>query len=133
MAVKATRLIPAVLAGTLLFAACGAESASNTASEPPVSAAEPEVAATEAPESDPPAVAAAAPEADTETAVDEPAPAVSAAAEPAAAEPAADPVEAAPVVVPASLQFSAPLVGGGNLDATTLAGKPTVFWFWAPN
>ena len=33
---------------------------------------------------------------------------------------------------PAALQFSAPLVGGGELDATTLAGKPTVFWFWAP-
>ena len=35
-------------------------------------------------------------------------------------------------VVPASLQFSAPLVGGGDIDAATLAGKPTVFWFWAP-
>jgi hypothetical protein len=33
---------------------------------------------------------------------------------------------------PAALQFSAPLVGGGELDASTLAGKPTVFWFWAP-
>ena len=33
---------------------------------------------------------------------------------------------------PSVLQFSAPLVGGGDLDATTLAGKPTVFWFWAP-
>jgi hypothetical protein len=30
------------------------------------------------------------------------------------------------------LQFSAPLVGGGTLDAATLAGTPTVFWFWAP-
>ena len=27
---------------------------------------------------------------------------------------------------PSVLQFS------GDLDATTLAGKPTVFWFWAP-
>lgn len=33
---------------------------------------------------------------------------------------------------PAALQFSAPLVGGGELDASSLAGKPTVFWFWAP-
>ena len=33
---------------------------------------------------------------------------------------------------PALLQFSAPLVGGGDIDATSLAGKPTVFWFWAP-
>ncbi len=39
---------------------------------------------------------------------------------------------ASTVVAPAALQFSAPLVGGGELDATTLAGKPTVFWFWAP-
>ena len=45
---------------------------------------------------------------------------------PAAAE--APAVDAAP----AALQFSAPLVGGGELDASTLAGKPTVFWFWAP-
>ncbi|MFM7684550.1 MAG: hypothetical protein ACKPDI_01335 [Actinomycetota bacterium] len=33
---------------------------------------------------------------------------------------------------PEALQFTAPLVGGGTLDATTLADKPTVFWFWAP-
>ncbi len=56
------------------------------------------------------------------------------AAEPVA-EPAAEPApEAAtePTAVPAALQFSAPLVGGGEIDAATLAGKPTVFWFWAP-
>jgi hypothetical protein len=35
--------------------------------------------------------------------------------------------------VPSILSFVAPLVGGGELDAATLAGKPTVFWFWAPN
>jgi len=35
--------------------------------------------------------------------------------------------------VPGVLQFSAPLVGGGEIDAASLAGKPTVFWFWAPN
>ena len=34
--------------------------------------------------------------------------------------------------VPALLQFSAPLVGGGSLDAATLANKPTAFWFWSP-
>ena len=49
-------------------------------------------------------------------------------------EPAAD--EPAPttqaVTVPAALQFRAPLVGGGEMDAATLADKPTVFWFWAP-
>ena len=34
--------------------------------------------------------------------------------------------------VPGILQFSGALVGGGELDAATLAGKPTAFWFWAP-
>ncbi|MEY4174156.1 MAG: hypothetical protein RI900_1321 [Actinomycetota bacterium] len=37
-----------------------------------------------------------------------------------------------PVADPAALRFTAPLVGGGTLDASTLADKPTVFWFWAP-
>jgi hypothetical protein len=47
--------------------------------------------------------------------------------------PAADtPTTSPPVAVPAALQFSAPLVGGGTLDASTLAGRPTLFWFWAP-
>lgn len=36
------------------------------------------------------------------------------------------------VAVPAALQFTAPLVGGGELDAAAYAGKPTVLWFWAP-
>ncbi len=50
-------------------------------------------------------------------------------------------VEAAPetaapadalVAVPALLQFTAPLVGGGELVGDELAGKPTAFWFWSP-
>jgi hypothetical protein len=45
-------------------------------------------------------------------------------AEPAPTEPA--------VVVPEALQFTAPLVGGGTYDGAAAAGKPTVFWFWAP-
>ncbi len=45
-------------------------------------------------------------------------------AEPAPTEPA--------VVVPEALQFTAPLVGGGTFDGAAVAGKPTVFWFWAP-
>ncbi len=36
------------------------------------------------------------------------------------------------VVVPDALQFTAPLVGGGTFDGAAAAGKPTVFWFWAP-
>ena len=34
--------------------------------------------------------------------------------------------------VPEALRFRAPLVGGGEIDASTLAGKPVVLWFWAP-
>ena len=30
------------------------------------------------------------------------------------------------------LRFSAPIVGGGELDGSTLAGRPAAFWFWAP-
>jgi hypothetical protein len=42
------------------------------------------------------------------------------------------PADVDAIAVPGALQFSAPLVGGGELDASSLAGKPTVFWFWAP-
>jgi hypothetical protein len=34
--------------------------------------------------------------------------------------------------VPDALGFSAPLLGGGELDARNLAGRPVVFWFWSP-
>lgn len=33
---------------------------------------------------------------------------------------------------PEILRFTGPLVGGGELEAAGLAGKPTAFWFWAP-
>lgn len=33
--------------------------------------------------------------------------------------------------VPELLAFQAPTVGGGEFDATTLAGEPVAFWFWA--
>jgi hypothetical protein len=44
--------------------------------------------------------------------------------------------ETAPPSAPApeALQFTAPLVGGGEIDLTAgFDNKPTVFWFWAPN
>jgi hypothetical protein len=41
------------------------------------------------------------------------------------------PVDTA-VVVPEALQFTAPLVGGGEFSGAAVAGKPTLFWFWAP-
>ncbi|MCZ7456148.1 redoxin domain-containing protein [Streptomyces sp. WMMC940] len=34
--------------------------------------------------------------------------------------------------VPAALDFTATTVDGKPFDARTLAGKPTVLWFWAP-
>ena len=34
--------------------------------------------------------------------------------------------------VPEALRFTAPLVGGGEFDGATAAGRPVAFWFWAP-
>jgi len=33
---------------------------------------------------------------------------------------------------PEALQFSAPVVGGGELDMRAYAGQTVAFWFWAP-
>lgn len=54
--------------------------------------------------------------------------------EPAASTPVTDGSGGgtAPVVVPAALQFSAPVVGGGSLDLASFAGTTVLFWFWAP-
>lgn len=60
------------------------------------------------------------------------------AADPSAAAPAdtaasaSAPTAASDVDVPAALQFTAPAVGGGQIDVAASAGTPTVFWFWAP-
>ena len=37
-----------------------------------------------------------------------------------------------PTNVPEALEFAAPLVGGGEIELTTLAGRPVLLWFWAP-
>ena len=34
--------------------------------------------------------------------------------------------------VPKLLEFTAPLVGGGEFDGTSVVGRPVAFWFWAP-
>jgi hypothetical protein len=39
---------------------------------------------------------------------------------------------AADTTVPEALRFRASRVGGGEIDMSTLAGKPVVMWFWAP-
>lgn len=38
----------------------------------------------------------------------------------------------ADIATPALLDFTATTVRGESFDGTTLAGKPTVLWFWAP-
>jgi hypothetical protein len=61
---------------------------------------------------------APAPAADTATADTDPTP--------------ADAGSQSAAAVPALLQFTAPLIGGGEIAADELAGKPTAFWFWSP-
>jgi hypothetical protein len=46
--------------------------------------------------------------------------------------PATSSDSAAPVSVPEALGFTASLVGGGDIELTTLAGRPVLLWFWAP-
>ncbi|MFI7540736.1 TlpA family protein disulfide reductase [Actinoplanes sp. NPDC049599] len=59
-------------------------------------------------------------------------------APPAAAPPAADPAASAVAgavggaAVPAALKFTGTTVDGKAFDAATMAGKPTILWFWAP-
>ena len=53
---------------------------------------------------------------------------------PAATATAAVPESKAPetVAVPASLKFAGRTLDGKAFDASTLAGKPAILWFWAP-
>ena len=110
---RGSRFLPALAAGSLLVAACSGGSTNDG------TAATPEPAAETSPPTDTPAT-------------DTPATDTPAADTPAADAPATEPAAGDVVAAPASLQFTAPLVGGGELDAATLAGKPTLFWFWAP-
>ena len=110
---KSTRVLGAIAAGSLLLTACSGGSATDSATEN---------------ETAPPATEVA-----VEPATEVPAaevPAAEVTGDAAAGDDAISDSDAS--AAPAALQFSAPLVGGGELDATTLAGKPTVFWFWAP-
>jgi hypothetical protein len=101
----------------LLLSATACSSDSDSAAETlPEAAAENTVGSTDAPTT---AAPSTDPAADTTTTGGE-----GTTSEPAPTEPA--------VVVPEALQFTAPLVGGGTFDGAAAAGKPTVFWFWAP-
>ena len=100
--------VGAIGATLLLFAAtaCASESDDSGAEPAPDAAVETTVGDTEVPSPEAPGTeATTAPAADT-------------------AEPAA--------VVPEVMAFTAPLVGDGTFDGAAGAGKPTVFWFWAP-
>ncbi len=48
------------------------------------------------------------------------------------AEPASGPSSTGPAQVVEVLDFSAPLVGGGTIDGSSLAGRAVLLWFWAP-
>ena len=50
----------------------------------------------------------------------------------AVSEPSAGTPSAAAGATPAALNWTAPLVGGGQLDGNDLAGGDVVLWFWAP-
>jgi hypothetical protein len=98
--------------------ACGSSSDTDadTSADAPVAVADDTAAGTTTVDDTPTASSpdATAPDATTGDAAQEPAP------------------TDAPVAVPQALQFTAPLVGGGTFDGAAYAGKPTVFWFWAP-
>ena len=103
-----TRWTAGLIALGLSLAACGASATSDDSSAPaaPVTDAAP-APATEQPVTEQPAAEGA-----SDSGNDTPSPAAAA--------------------VPSALQFTAPLVGGDELNAAELAGKPTAFWFWAP-
>ncbi|MGP3961096.1 redoxin domain-containing protein [Nonomuraea sp. 3N208] len=64
---------------------------------------------------------------------DAPVPATVAPATPAPASTASStPRESSDVRVPDALKFTATTLGGQTFDGASLAGKPIVFWFWAP-
>jgi hypothetical protein len=117
------RIALVALAATALVAtACGGDETDGAAAEAPAGggAAAP-VAPTDAPAAvtGAPATAPVASEASGTSAA--PAPTSAAAAGTTAPAPAPD-----------ALRFTAPLVGGGSIDAASLAGQPVLFWFWAP-
>ncbi len=70
-------------------------------------------------------------EPDATPATDAPAPAV-VTTDTTAAAPADGSSGPGVAAVPAALQLTAPLVGGGEIELGELAGRPVLLWFWAP-
>jgi hypothetical protein len=113
----------AALAASLGFvlAACGGDAEPDTAVQPaPATAAPATAGQATAPSGGAVTSAPAAP--GTTAAAPEPAPSSAGGAA----------TTAAPAEAPEALRFTAPLVGGGTIDAASLAGTPVLFWFWAP-
>lgn len=102
------RLAPLVLAAAIV--ACGGSS-TPAADDAPIAT---DVPAGTASPADPGTPASTAPAATGAPATNAP-------------DPAGD-----PAAVPEALQFTAPLVGGGEIDVASLAGRPVLLWFWAP-
>ena len=48
------------------------------------------------------------------------------------AQPSGEAPSEAPTEVPATLKFTGSKVDGGDFVGASLAGKPVLFWFWAP-
>ncbi len=118
------RLVPVLLA-PLVLAACGspaAEQADRTSSQ--TSIASPDASSAAADEG--------ADNTTPSTEADDTALSTEADGSTASTEPASDLETSADVVVPAALDFTAPLLGGGQFDGASAAGKPLVLWFWAP-
>lgn len=101
----------------LALAACGSDDVGAPTDTFPVAAATPAPSTSEPPDAPP----------------DDPVPATTA-PRPPDPSPGTDGGGSAvvPAEVPAVLRFSAPLVGGGDIELSTLAGRPVLLWFWAP-
>jgi hypothetical protein len=109
-------LIPGMISGVLLVAACGANDdtavPAGTASPTPAPAVPAD-----------PGDASATATTTTGTGTSDPS---TIPAEPSQTLPGE------PTPTPPILEFTAPLVGGGQIDGASLAGTPVLFWFWAP-
>lgn len=124
----ARRLTTFLAAGTLVLAACGGSTPADEAT--PVAEQGSPAAGTAGSVTDAPldTAADAAAEQPPAPTIDVTTPAPTApAAGTAPAAPATD-----PVVVPAALDLTAPLVTGGEIELGAFAGRPVLLWFWAP-
>jgi hypothetical protein len=111
--------IPGLITGALLLAACGG---SDGGAAPAATAAPTTPSATaEATDPDPDGSATGGDTSDAGVGTSDPSPE------------SPDPtLPGEPTAVPPVLDFSAPLVGGGQIEVASLAGTPVLFWFWAP-